>query len=131
MKPTTVISVRGRKRAELEADPDFVYVGRRVRYGDWPDTIWGNPFKPAGKTKAALTECFRKFRHALKSSVEPRFVRMRERLHQLRGRKIGCWCGEWKPGEPEIPCHACVLAVAANELDDAGLIVTDDDGEAD
>jgi hypothetical protein len=40
---TRVINVRGRDRAELEADPDFVYVGRRTR-GGWPDSPWGNPF---------------------------------------------------------------------------------------
>jgi hypothetical protein len=28
----------------------------------------------------------------------------------IHGKTLGCWCGEWKPGEPKIACHAVVLA---------------------
>ena len=58
---TSVVSVRGRDRSELLADPDFVYVGRlyspRGNRGGcrWPATIWGNPFKPGMSKSAART----------------------------------------------------------------------------
>ena len=132
---TTVISVRGRNRRDLEADPSFVYVGRRCR--GWPGSIWGNPFgrvMPRAKTdfQAALFSGWLReqglamaiLATAPKSSgiteasaSEARRLIL-ERLPELRGKTLGCWCGDWRPGEPEIPCHAVVLANLANAIED-------------
>lgn len=130
--PTTVISVRGRDRDALLADPDFVYVGRAC-YG-WPASRWGNPsrrgmtpreakrvpsilpwgaFTEADRdeemTARDLVECYRKW-----LAAQPP---LRAEISGLVGKRLGCWCGSWEPGKPEILCHAVVLAKAANALE--------------
>lgn len=122
-KPTSVISVRGRSRSELLALPDFVYVGRRC--AGWPASIWGNPFKhgPDGVDVdfRRVSLGWYKDRAHLRCPVElyrlwvlamPNLAR---RLPDLRGRVLGCWCGDWRPPMPEIGCHAVVLARMAEE----------------
>lgn len=127
---TTVISVRGRDRAELLADPNFVYVGRWC--AGWQGTIWGNPFK-VGMTAA---EAMRHLDSVTANGWLDRDViavfdgavldletvlelyqqsvlaapALRDALSSLKGKSLGCWCGSWKPGDPEIGCHAVVLA---------------------
>lgn len=97
---TTVITVRSRDRAALLADPSFVYVGRRC--AGWLASPWGNPFKGP--------EAVSRFAEWL-----GRNEKLLSRLPELKGKTLGCWCGTWKPGEPEIPCHAVVLAKLADE----------------
>jgi hypothetical protein len=135
---TTVINVRGRKRAELEADPDFIYVGRRVPRAGWPDSPWGNPFKVGMDS----IEAVRLFDHWGQSGIVDRQVicvideatldaeaavefcrqwvvscpALRARLPELRGKILGCWCCDWDgTGEPSRPCHAVILARLADE----------------
>lgn len=131
-KPTTVICVRGKDRAKLLADPLFVYVGRGC-FG-WKKSPFANPYKIVdwGLTLAIL-----KFREDLEATVagsraKPRllpesrvgevvhhdgkFHHMASRLPELCGKRLGCWCGDWRPGEPEIPCHAVVLAKLADSF---------------
>jgi len=140
-KPTTVISVRGRNRDELLADPDFVYVGRQVGRGrnySWPASAWGNPFKVGMTIQAAvglidywgqnhfidrdIICVFDDARLDAEVAVETysQFVlacpTLRARLSELHGKTLGCWCGDWRPGEPEIACHAVVLAKLADGL---------------
>lgn len=122
---TIVISVRGRNREALLADPDFVYVGRRC--AGWPASPWGNPFKvgpmPRGQHGFTLgtgtdkcptaEEAVRRFEDYLRRggmAHPPHNFVMRDRIAELRGKTLGCWCGDWMPGEPEIACHAVVLA---------------------
>lgn len=136
--PTTVISVRKRNSRVLLADPNFIYVGRRIWHGDalgWPASIWGNPFKPGMTLGQALAIWKAKHRagvldrasmelgagaalHATAADLYDRYVlanpHLRSRLHELRGKTLGCWCGSWKPGELEIGCHAVVLAKLAD-----------------
>ncbi len=120
-KPTIVINVRGRNHAELMADPDFVYVGRAVRYTAWTASKWGNPF-PYPTFKDAVDQ----FRYRLDLAITgvildstwhaDRFREMAKSLPELRGKTLGCWCGSWEPGQPEIACHAVILAKIANEI---------------
>lgn len=124
--PTTVISVRGRPRAELEADPGFVYVGRPC-YG-WPGSDFGNPFKgadaqcnPIGPEEAvrrfvAWLETGEDFGHHTPKAMARRRETILRRLPDLRGRVLGCWCLDWAPalGEPRKPCHAVALARLAD-----------------
>jgi hypothetical protein len=35
-------------------------------------------------------------------------------LYRIRGKALGCWCGDWEPGLPEIQCHAVTLAKFAD-----------------
>jgi len=136
-KLATVISVRGRNRDELLADPDFVYVGRAVRHTAWADSKWGNPFKRGqdpfqamrilakvpGKamaiefdgplTTAKAVECFACHLESLKAHFGPTWD---QNISELQGKTLGCWCGHWEPGQPEIACHAVVLAKAVNAL---------------
>ncbi len=128
----TVISVRGMDRAALQADSDFVYVGRRC--AGWPGTFWGNPFrvKPGNvlavdfgavspqwwreqatvdqqhSTAEKAVDLYRQW--ILTQAV------LVERLPTLVGKRLGCWCGCWDPEQPAIPCHAVVLAKLANAL---------------
>lgn len=127
MPRTTVISVRGRDREELRADPNFVYVGRSVRQW-WADSIWGNPY-PASR----FGECtmiyygraldyaarwhpdqwqFEKLPacHLVKREALERFREGFLRIDELQGKTLGCWCGSWMPGQPMISCHAMLLA---------------------
>jgi hypothetical protein len=117
---TTVISVRGRNRAELLADPSFVYVGRRC--AGWPASIWGNPFKVAspvwgdpirGDEVSDVQTAVERFEAYLRSNAE-----LMARLPELRGKTLGCWCVNWNGrGEPKKSCHAVVLARMINPVE--------------
>ncbi len=111
---TRVISVRGRDRAELEADPDFVYVGRAMPRQGWRGSIWGNPFRVSREAGTA-TQAVESFRGWLDSQAS-----MRARISELRGKTLGCWCCDWNPGEPVVTrCHAIVLAQMADATENA------------
>lgn len=77
-----------------------VYVGR--------PSIWGNPFSHeqegtlAAHLVATRAEAIAKFEEYLLASPD-----LMTRLHELRGRVLGCWCAP-------LPCHAEVLARYAN-----------------
>lgn len=139
---TTVISVRGRNRAELLADPSFAYVGRRC--AGWAASPFGNPFKPGIDPMEAMRildkvlrvsggscrmefdgplkigtalECFERY---INAAINQRATKSRADWRRgvllLKGKRLGCWCGDWKPGEPEIGCHAVILAKLADSL---------------
>lgn len=120
MNQTTVISVRGQSRAKLLEDPDFLYVGRGMPRQGWKRSIWCNPYRVAKKrfrtdddhccaTAAIAIERFERRIKVLLRDFPDQF-----RLADLRGKKLACWCGNWSPGEPEIECHAVILAKLAN-----------------
>lgn len=127
-----VISVRGKKRPELEADPNFVYVGRAVHRMGWRASIFGNPFRPqdCGRTDngSGQQHAARLFELRLAEAIagetikvstderEAAFKRIAAGLLTLQGKVLGCWCCTWSPGEPIVkPCHAIVLAQAVND----------------
>lgn len=107
-KVTRVISVRGLKRADLEADPDFRYVGRAVRYTTWTQASpWANPFSVSRYGADAL----KLFEHHMAERIarEPELLARIEA--ELKGYVLGCWCGNYDGvGEPGFSCHAVVLA---------------------
>jgi Domain of unknown function (DUF4326) len=131
VRPTTVVSVRGKRPTDFAADPDFVYVGRAMPRQGWKGSIWGNPFRPGVSDEDAIKvfEAIPRddLTHRLERLIESfdpdwdavewfkAYVRSRESLRallpELRGKTLGCWCGSWNPGEPEIGCHACRLAM--------------------
>ncbi|MBA3580677.1 MAG: DUF4326 domain-containing protein [Gemmatimonadaceae bacterium] len=129
---TRVISVRGRKPAELAADPDFVYVGRAMPRIGWKGSPWGNPFKvhtakmSSFDDKMVSVSWFRETSKSL-SELEPtaKAVELHRlwllsqpdylaNLYRIRGKTLGCWCGSWEPGQPEPRCHAVTLAKLAD-----------------
>jgi hypothetical protein len=128
---TTVISVRGRDRAELRADPNFVYVGRAVPRVGWSNSDFGNPFVLSRWPKRGVSLFERCLLAGMKQGTYPEemlclswrfrpltyWMPMANALPLLRGKVLGCWCGEWRPGEPEIACHAVVLAKLADALE--------------
>lgn len=130
---TTVVRVTKANRHELLTDPRFVWVGRACGRFGVKASIWGNPFKPTpnslfwiGKepvwndeTRAIATrQAVAHFRACLETAIGEPWDTMRSRLPELRGKRLGCWCGSWSPGQPDIGCHAVVLARRANALSD-------------
>lgn len=78
-----------------------VYIGRL--------SIWANPFSHVDSkftvtkvaTREDAIECYRKW-----IVLQPHLL---ARLHELKGKRLGCWC------EP-LPCHGQVLAELADAL---------------
>jgi hypothetical protein len=134
MNATTVVNVRGKVPADLLADPDFVYVGRPVYRGrhNWHGSPWGNPFRVGMGRPAAVRLlgrdldcypraesldrylCFKFYRAWLHERSD-----LAGRLPGLRGKRLGCWCGDWCPGDPLIYCHAVILAGLADATEGA------------
>lgn len=125
------VAVRRRKPAELLADPDFVYVGRRHPAG-WTASKWANPFK-SGMTHEEAVTLFRRLAHnepvpwpfgdiKARSPVEwfDLYLKCKdsliESLPTLVGKRLGCWCGEWSEGHPDIGCHAVAIAKIVNKI---------------
>ena len=129
-EPTTAISVRGKDPVALRADPNFIYVGRAVPRIGWEKSKWANPFKVGMDFDRAMKivaegsgyNALRRIRDAdeavrlfqLYAWVRAWDVRAPD---ALRGKILGCWCGDWRPGEPEIACHAVVLAKLADAME--------------
>jgi hypothetical protein len=136
MIATRVISVRGLNPAVMLADPNFAYVGRKC-YG-WPGSPWGNPFRVYSSRMQSfdnrlvgglwLAEASKAIGDLppLEKAVElhRRWILSQPdylaNLYRLRGKALGCWCGAWTPGEPEILCHAVTLARLADESAEGG-----------
>jgi len=118
--PTRVASVKGLTAAEA-GEKGIVYVGRAVRRRDglgadggavrFNGHPLGNPFKPAGRSKEALTACVSRYEEYVRANPERLAL-----AKALRGRLLGCWCGSWDgAGAPTFQCHALVLAKIADE----------------
>lgn len=127
MPPTTVISVRGQNRDALLGDENFVYVGRSVRQW-WKGSKWGNPFTVGMARSRAVAILGRDIdslirAERLDASLACRFYfawvsQQKELLAdvpKLAGKRLGCWCACWAPGDPvTTQCHGIVLAKLAN-----------------
>lgn len=129
---TTVINVRGKDRAALQADPLFLYVGRRC--AGWPASPFGNPFRvgmdPIQAVNLLTTDDYPKpywiaFDGLLTAAKAVECYEKRLRFHrpdlmarlpELKGRRLGCWCCDFDGiAAPPRPCHAVVLARLADE----------------
>jgi hypothetical protein len=81
-----------------------IYVGR--------PTDWGNPWRVGGKAHGALdpATAVARYEHALQTGeLKGRDGRaLVDRLPELRGKDLGCWC------DLDKPCHADVLLRYAN-----------------
>lgn len=87
-----------------QKSPFDVYIGRGVPRRNMKPSPWGNPFKVGrDHTREQAVAAFKEWFH---HSPDPEAVWMREHVHELRGKRLGCWCF---PNE----CHGSVLAAAA------------------
>lgn len=74
-------------------DPHDIYIGR--------PSIWGNPFEIG--SDGTRREVIEKYRQWVVN--QPYLM---ERIHLLRGKRLGCWCCP-------RPCHGNVLADLADQ----------------
>lgn len=140
---TSVVKVTKANREALLADPSFVWVGRASGRLGMKKSPWGNPFKEGmdpflamgilhalqalrvkrGKviefdgplTVAKAVECYEDWILVGILAGAP----FEPELYELSGKRLGCACGDWQPGEPEIACHAVVLAKLADAMEHA------------
>jgi hypothetical protein len=126
---TKVINVKGRNRAELLADPNFVYVGRRTRNG-WPESPWGNPFATSQFEGSDFSRQYEAVAWFTCLVIDPGIGSASEALrakrdfirahfHELGGKTLGCWCCDLVEGPlcgygPGELCHAVILARLAD-----------------
>lgn len=109
---TSVINVRTAK------DPaEFLYVGRRckhIRFGWLKASPFANPYKVAhGADESMKRACLDLYRSWLRNTLNSDGVlrrHLRMLTHGITDPALGCWCGAWSPGEPELLCHAVILA---------------------
>lgn len=117
---TTVVRVNGQNPQLWRADPQHLYVGRRVflRSGihkgqHWPNSALGNPYRV--NTEDTLTE-----RRRVLEMFERFLATDQYRLSQLgkmQGKVLGCWCCNWDGiTQPRPLCHAAVYADWCNRM---------------
>lgn len=99
----SVVSLKGRKPQNLY--PGEIYIGRPMYMGGWklPGSKWANPYR-IGRD-GSREEVIEKYRAYVISTLK-------EDLHELRGKKLACWCKSGKPfGKPfgKEQCHGDVL----------------------
>lgn len=96
---TRVVRIR-RKGGVVVQDCD-VYIGRAMTQGGWAlaTSEWANPFKIGTMTRDEVIIAYQDM-ICKKIRDDPSTI---DKLHQLRGKMLGCWCA------PE-PCHGDVLA---------------------
>jgi hypothetical protein len=78
----------------LNKEPYDVYIGRRNRWKKLPDSFWRNPYSVE---EHGREEAIRLYEQFILSSPEHL-----GRLHELKGKKLGCWC------KPQA-CHGDIL----------------------
>ena len=102
---TTVIHVK-----DFDPARGDVYIGRAVpRRGFWRSP-WANPF-PIGEehNRASVIAHFRNW---VLTSAHPDARWIRNHVHQLRGKRLACWCKG--KGRENTACHGDVLAELAD-----------------
>jgi hypothetical protein len=87
------------KVVHVRKAPFDIYIGRS--FVEFPESDWHNPFKLG--VDGTRKEVLQKYREYLLG--RPDLV---ARLHELRGKTLGCWC------KPKLSCHGDVLAELAD-----------------
>jgi hypothetical protein len=94
-----------------------VYVGRPMPRQGLAGHVLCNPYRLGPQAGLAERQrCLRKYNvliAALPGTGEL-LERLREELEQRGLSTLGCWCGTWSPGGPELLCHAVTLARLLN-----------------
>lgn len=94
-----------RKNGQVVTGCD-VYIGRACYRGGWQldGSIWQNPYSV---NTYGRDEALRRFREYIISRKE-----LMDRLEELKGKTLGCWCMGSDKGEP---CHGEILIELLNE----------------
>jgi hypothetical protein len=108
--PAPPVRVRLRRTKGWRKPPNTVVVSK--------PTMWGNPFwkgygcrlTAAWSYEVALKTELLAMRLGL-TALDARMRRVAERLHELRGKNLACWC---PLDQPKGYCHADVLLDLAN-----------------
>ena len=87
------------KAVHLRRDEYDVRIDRR--------SPWGNPFVIGGKPPLSRADVIRMFAYWV-TGPDAEAVWIREHVHELRGKRLGCWCAP-------LACHGDVLAAMAEE----------------
>jgi Domain of unknown function (DUF4326) len=81
-----------------------VYIGRADRFGRWPGSAWGNPYRvPRSAPLEQRREAVGRYLTYLHCERPDLLARVGE----LRGRVLRCWCG------PDQLCHGDALIALA------------------
>lgn len=86
-----VINIKGTRN-----NPQFdIYIGRQCNMGGWnlPSSKWHNPFT-SKKYGDGVCDMYRNYVENRKDLLES--------LHELKGKKLGCWCHPKR-------CHGHIL----------------------
>ena len=101
---TTVVNIKQCPDFNPKLNPNDVYIGRfhRSRYGFFPRSKWHNPFK-VGKdgSREAVVELYESYVNST--------PKLASSLHELKDRRLGCWC------KPEL-CHGDALVDLVERL---------------
>ena len=78
-------------------EPHVTYIGRRYKRGayNFEASIWANPYPARSNGRDKAVALYRE--HVLSSPA------LLDRLEELRGKTLGCWC------KPDQACHGDVL----------------------
>lgn len=98
---TTVIHVRDM------VDGD-VYIGRAVPRKGLKASPWANPFRVENGDQMAAVFRFQRW---LASGADPRALWILAHVHELRGKRLACFC---KKAGQYVPCHGDVLKALAD-----------------
>lgn len=98
---TTVVHLK-RRDGKVVQDCD-VYIGRAVNMGGWRlrQSDWFNPFSAK---EFGRDQCIAKYKAYLLGRDD-----LIKRLHELKGKRLGCWC------KPDA-CHGDVLVELVEAL---------------
>jgi hypothetical protein len=92
------------KRQRWDSD-EYVYIGRRNRQYNLPESEWANPFHiTEERGRADVITAYRAYIHARWGKIN---------LEALRGKTLVCWC---KKGGRNIACHGDVLLEMLGEI---------------
>ena len=111
--PIRVVSVKGLRTPEQRAG--VVYVGRQ--FAGWPNSGWGNPFKPRAGFDAVAA--YREHLARVEADDPTSFaaaLRMLWDRTDCGAKPLGCWCCDATAGDGSpVVCHAQVLAELLRE----------------
>lgn len=125
-KKTTVVRIR-RQGGRVVQDCDVltalalkpVYIGRRITQGGWDmreDSIWANPYKLENDSDKEREKVLQLAGNASVSRIYYQYILSRPdlmaRLHELKGKRLGCWCSPKR-------CHGDVLVYLVSQLKEA------------
>ena len=94
---------------EWAAVPENLYVGRAERYTGMPASKWANRY--------TIAKCGSRERALKAYEDHVRNGELWNRLHELSGKRLGCWCHTRNSSttSPTPYCHADVLVALFNE----------------